>query len=201
MPLKDILKKKKKDGAHEEGLTTSAPTLSPDVPSFSFLRTTTTTQESIEPPSFPGDPTRPSPPPLLSPTQPSRGLSVRLRRHHSSAASPNAQNRQSRIPFGRNRASSSANIPENLPEIGGDGVARNEEDEAKWEKRATMLVTANMNIGIKSPPPTPGIQVTRDSVDNEALQQQEQPQRQSTETRSRSPSVANPTGDVRCPCL
>ena len=35
------------------------------------------------------------------------------------------------------------NVPQNLPEVGGDGVARNEEDEARWEKRATVLVEGN----------------------------------------------------------
>ena len=43
-----------------------------------------------------------------------------------------------RISFGRSRSTSSANLPENLPDV--EGVAQNEDDEAKWEKRATMMV-------------------------------------------------------------
>ncbi|KAF2634670.1 HCP-like protein [Massarina eburnea CBS 473.64] len=162
MTLKDILKKKEK--IKEEGATSQGPVLPPDVPAFSFFRTTTTTQEEIEPPSFPGDPTRQSAL-FLSPAP--RGLTGRFRRHSNvssaSRAPPGAEqhkqeNRLSqRMHFGRSRSSSSANIPENLPEITGDGVARSEEEEAKWERRATILVTSNS--ALKSGPPTPNTDV------------------------------------------
>jgi hypothetical protein len=53
-------------------------------------------------------------------------------------------------------------VPENLPEVGGDGVARTEEEEAKWEKRATVLVTegALNQAGGASRPTSPRVEVT-----------------------------------------
>ncbi|KAJ4372422.1 hypothetical protein N0V83_004196 [Neocucurbitaria cava] len=163
MTLKDLLKKK--DKIKDEGAAPAAskgPTLSPDVPEFQFYRTTTSTQETIEPPSFPGDPTRETP--HLSPE--SRGKFGRFRKHsNASSQGPvtgaedgKAKQHESlteRLHFGRTRSSSSANVPENLPEVGGDGVARTEEEEAKWEKRATVLVTE----GLKSAPSTPSQEI------------------------------------------
>lgn len=147
MTLKDLLKKKEK--IRDEGGFPPAPvgpTLSPDVPEFKFLRTTTTTQSIIEPPTHPLDPVRQ--PPLLSPGLP-QGKLGRFRRHsHASetalgAEDPNAKNeyRLSGL-FGRNRSSSSANIPENLPDVVA-GVARTEDEEAQWEKRATVMAKGN----------------------------------------------------------
>jgi hypothetical protein len=165
MPLKDLLKKK--DKIKDEGAAPTAqtgPTLSPDVPEFLFFRTTTSTQESIEPPSFPGDPTREQP--LLSPEP--RGAFGRFRKH-SNASSQGSHTGTSdgvakgleRLHFGRTRSGSSAHVPDNLPEVGGDGVARTEEEEAKWEKRATVLVTegALNHAGGASGPPTPRVEV------------------------------------------
>ncbi|CAN9305400.1 unnamed protein product [Alternaria alternata] len=134
MALKDLLKKK--DKIRDEGATPmspTGPTLSPDVPEFQFFRTTTSTQETIEPPSFPGDPTRDSP--LLSPTSRGKFGRFRSRSNASSQGSATGQHDNKlaeRLHFGRSRSSSSINVPENLPEVGGDGVARTEEEEAKW---------------------------------------------------------------------
>ncbi|KAK4962149.1 hypothetical protein LTR66_012801, partial [Elasticomyces elasticus] len=75
MTLKDLLKKKEKiksmDGDHFVRPPTSAPqSTGADPPEFTFLRTTTTTQEIIAPPSFPGD----TPPHSNTPTpRPSSG--------------------------------------------------------------------------------------------------------------------------------
>lgn len=158
MPLKDLLHHKRHKSKDEEPKE-KPPMLSPDVPEFTFMRTTTHTQETFEPPSFPGDPTRA---PLLSP-QP-RGLVGRLRRHsNASAGSAGAGSGSEhgsfaeRMHFGRGRSSSSVNLPANLPDVGGDGVARNEEDEARWEKRATVLVTSNS--ALRSGSTTPNIEV------------------------------------------
>lgn len=155
MTLKDLLKKKEKirdvSDAPEKG-----PTLSPDVPEFQFFRTTTTTRESIEPPNFPGDPTRQS---YLTPEVPRSSLKGRFRRH-SNAGQENDKSKSEgghKLHFGRNRSASSVNVPQNLPEVGGDGVARNEEDEARWEKRATVLVEANTLL--KSGGNTPSIEI------------------------------------------
>lgn len=46
------------------------------------------------------------------------------------------------------------NVPQNLPEIAGIGPAANDEDEAKWEKRATMLVEGNTVLKTPGSPPT-----------------------------------------------
>jgi hypothetical protein len=157
MTLKDLLHKKHKikdEGA--SGASEKPPTLSPDVPEFTFMRTTTHTQETFEPPSHPGDPTRPRGP-LLSPEP--RGLVGRLRRHsNASPTSPGPEQTSfaERMHFGRSRSSSSVNVPANLPEVGGDGVARNEEEEARWEKRATVLVTSN--AGLRSGNTTPNVE-------------------------------------------
>jgi hypothetical protein len=51
-------------------------------------------------------------------------------------------------------------VPENLPEVGGDGVARTEEEEANWEKRATVLVTEGALAGGASGPTSPRVEVT-----------------------------------------
>ncbi|KAF2118522.1 hypothetical protein BDV96DRAFT_570089 [Lophiotrema nucula] len=179
MPLKDLLKKKEKI-KEEGGAAPKGPTLSPDVPEFTFVRTTTTTQETVHPPSFPGDPIREQP--LLSPERKSFG---RFRRHSNASSQPGtgaedkakSEHRLTeRLHLGRQRSSSSVNVPENLPEVG-DGVAKTEEDEAKWEKRATML--AQGNVVIKSGSATPNIEAPNPLGGR----------------RSRSPSVSN-TGDV-----
>ncbi|KAJ4383064.1 hypothetical protein N0V86_002292 [Didymella sp. IMI 355093] len=169
MPLKDLLKKKDRirdegaSGAPEQG-----PTLSADVPEFQFFRTTTSTHEAIEPPSFPGDPTR-SEAPLLSPRD-TRGFGL-FRRHSNVSNTSSASGRASedgarprsgtlseRLHFSRSRSQSSVNVPDNLPDVGDAPVARNEEDEAKWEKRATMLVQGGP-LGQTSAPPTPTIEI------------------------------------------
>lgn len=194
MPLKDLLKKR--DKIANEGSTAMPsssdstgrtaplpPRLSPSVPEFHFIRTTTTTQETIEPPSFPGDPVRHEKP-LLSPTSHSR---FGLFRSKSSAgvqsptgtgagwqqsvpedqgpahASTNTHAKSKlaeRLHFGRGRPESSINVPDNLPEVGGDGVARTEEEEAKWESRATVLVTGGLALGPggSSQPGTPSFE-------------------------------------------
>ncbi|KAF1360551.1 HCP-like protein [Lizonia empirigonia] len=159
MPLKDLLKKK--DKIRDEGATSSeknGPTLSPDVPEFQFFRTTTSTHEAIEPPSFPGDPTR-SEAPLLSPKD-TRGFG-RFRRH--SNGRQRSGTLSERLHFGRTRSTSSVNVPDNLPDVGTAVVARNEEDEARWEKRATVLVQQGQlaqSMGGSSAPPTPTVEVT-----------------------------------------
>lgn len=183
MTLKDLLKKKEK--IKDEGgfpPASSGPALSPDVPEFTFMRTTTTTESIIEPPSFPGDPTRQ--PPLLSPEP--QGKLGRFRRHsHASESAPRLEDPSAKsehrlsgvLHFGRSRSSSSANVPQNLPEVG-EGVARTEDDEAKWEKRATLLAKGNTI----SQTTTPNYE-TADPM-------------QATDTRSKRVSVGNSSDEV-----
>ncbi|KAH8732962.1 hypothetical protein GQ44DRAFT_12420 [Phaeosphaeriaceae sp. PMI808] len=187
MTLKDLLKKK--DKIKGEGATPTgqgAPMLSPDVPEFQFFRTTTTTQETIEPPAFPGDPRREAP--LLSPNE-ARGTFGRFRRHSNASSSQGGSHADGaakgleRLHFGRNRSSSSANVPDNLPAVGGDGVARTEEEEASWERRATVLVTEGaLNAGT-STPTTPRVEVAAPLSPGGAGGKR---------GRSRSPSVTSP---------
>lgn len=191
MTLKDLLKKKEKirDESAISG-SRDGPTLSPDVPEFQFYRTTTTTQETIEPPSFPGDPTREAP--HLNPEP--RGKLGRFRRHshtssqdgaHTGAGAEGGKTHVAlaeRLHFGRTRSSSSANVPENLPEVGGDGVARTEEEEEKWEKRATVLVTKGaLNHGPNAP-----------TTPRHELGNPMSPDRQRPGMGSRAPSVTAP---------
>lgn len=204
MTLKDLLKKKDKVQAE-----TSAPPITTtgkeesrlevpgQTPEFTFLRTTTNTQEVIAPPVYPGD--------LSVPRQsaPSKRLSIfgkhakhakpagdavehktreadapakgypgdlpesqqsppnkrqSLFRKHSNAVDdetpelktlevrPKTERRLSdRLHLGgRSRSASSTNIPADLPEQQG-GVAKGEEEEAQWEKRATILAKSNPN--------------------------------------------------------
>lgn len=191
MTLKDLLKKKDKIGNESAAQPApSGPTLSPDVPQFTFMRTTTTTQEHIEPPSFPGDPTREQP--LLSPEPQKK--SGRFRRHSNAsqtsggedAGSHKAEKRLSeRLHLGRSRSSSSVNVPENLPAIE-VAVATNEDDEAKWEKRATML--ARGNTISRSGNTTPNTEI---------------PNPISPGGRSRSKTISDAGGDVcvDLPCI
>lgn len=164
MNLSHLLKKKDKirDGGASPTSSNGA-TLAPHAPEFTFLRTTTSTQETIEPPSFPGDPAR-EPSPLLSPEP--HGMFGRFRRHSNASANSHSgaedgkQKKGERVHFGRNRSSTSVNVPDNLPDVGGDGVARTAEDEEKWEKRATFLVTSGaLNMGT-SAPSSPGQETT-----------------------------------------
>jgi hypothetical protein len=153
------------------------------------MRTTTSTQETIEPPSFPGDPTRPAPllsPPLLSPKDARSGFG-RFRRHSNASSagshSGSEDKKSGRLHFGRTRSSTSVNVPDNLPDVGGDGVARNEEDEAQWEKRATVLVMNSALAQGSSAPPSPALEAPS-------------PTSPSRPGIARKPSVAAPADEV-----
>ncbi|KAI8940276.1 hypothetical protein NX059_003979 [Plenodomus lindquistii] len=188
MALKDLLKKK--DKISNGDTTASARTLSPSVPEFQFLRTTTSTQETIEPPTFPGDPPTRYDKPLLSPDPQSRFGMFRSKssagntqggggggwqtsrpevENESGNSNGNGNNNGTgsgkgklaeRLHFGRTRSASSINVPDNLPDVGGDGVARTEEEEASWERRATVLVTEGLahGAGGVNSPGTPGFE-------------------------------------------
>lgn len=148
--LKDLLKKKDKVHAESSSSSSTAQHLVPPEapPAFTFLRTTTNTQEVIIPPTYPGD--QPTPEQL-----PGKRLS-RFRRHSNTANAPPAGDHSDKLDTrpkserrlserlhlgSRNRAAStsSVNIPADLPEIQG------EEGEEVWEKRATLLAKSNPN--------------------------------------------------------
>ncbi|KAL9053972.1 MAG: hypothetical protein Q9162_004462 [Coniocarpon cinnabarinum] len=139
MPLRDLLKKK--EGIDAASTAAQPQTLSPPVPEFKFVRTTTNDQELIDPPSFPGD-DRPEQPTLSSnskssnkprrlsnllhrpkqPDSPGRSPSPSTPPLHPSLASPekpkNERRRSRGISIGRKRSSTlpSEHVPENLPD-------------------------------------------------------------------------------------
>ncbi|KAF2146727.1 uncharacterized protein K452DRAFT_294275 [Aplosporella prunicola CBS 121167] len=148
MTLKDLLKKKDKIKAESDAQPSSAPLSPPmpDVPSIQFMRTTTTSQESIAPPFFPGD-QRPTSQP--DENKKPKHLSIwRRPSYRGDTLSPDDRPKSARsekrlserLHLGQRSRSTSSTIelPQDLPDIQ-VSVARNPEDEAEWEKRATLL--------------------------------------------------------------
>jgi TPR repeat protein len=170
MGIKDKLLKKKDQGSqqHEQGGDRGSSQIS--TPEFTFMRTTTNTQEIITPPSYPGDKSAEASTSDPPPDGSSKRFS-RFRRHTSAAqekeqakanrisldADPSGAGKPSqklaeRLHLGRDRSAttSSVNIPQNLPEIEVSGPTQIEggdkdEKEARWEQRATMLAKTNPN--------------------------------------------------------
>ncbi len=122
---------------------TSLPTAPPASPEFTFMRTTTNTQELITPPSFASDS-------VSQPNKQSKRHSFSRLRSSSNASTasndqtPHSEKRLSARLHLRSRTSSSSSIhvPTNLPSIS-DGAEGAEEKEAQWEKRATILANVN----------------------------------------------------------
>lgn len=166
MTLKDLLKKKEKAGTEGEGVAPSgANQLDTPNSEFTFIRTTTDTEEVIAPPSFPGD----------TPAKKEKDRSSKrfsgFRRHSkaadSTASTSNShQDRASLESQGESRArhrlseklhlsrdrsasTSSVNVPQDLPEIEVQGASPTggnfdkDDREARWEKRATILAQSN----------------------------------------------------------
>jgi hypothetical protein len=158
MTLKDLLKKKDKvQGESSQADGPEEPLPAPEgVPQFTFLRTTSTSQEVIVPPSYPGDRE-------IRPKQEQNKRLSRFRRHTNAAVSPPDSRSTSgldarpelgrrlseRLHLGRTSraaSTSSVNIPDDLPNEPEGGAAKGEEEEAQWEKRATLLAKSNPNI-------------------------------------------------------
>lgn len=140
MTLKDRLKGREK---HKEAEKEVGPTDHPDSspPNFTFLRTTTHFQEQIQPPTYAGDAV-----PVPSSDGPRHPSPRRLSRFRSSS---NASSKSLNKTEGRlssilhirshsRESNTSINVPTGLPEIG-DGKAAAEDQEARWEERATIL--------------------------------------------------------------
>ena len=161
MTLKDLLRKKDRIKNDENTLQVpgekSPP---PQVPEFRFIRSTTTTQEIISPPTFPGD----APPkPEEKENRKSRfrkgsnasttsvpDHETNAKTEHRFSSRLNLRHRSRTLSSGSK--SHSDNVPEDLPEVDAT-AARSDEDQAKWEKRATLLAKGN---SISRPPSTPG---------------------------------------------
>ncbi len=139
MTLKDLLKKRDKIRGDVTPTHASPPSVPPE---FTFMRTTTNTQELITPPSFAGDAeSQPN-------KQTKRHSFSRLRSSSNVSTASNDHNlhsekRLSARLYLRSRTSSSSSIhvPTDLPSIS-DG-AEEAEKEAQWEKRATILANVN----------------------------------------------------------
>ncbi|KAK7418992.1 hypothetical protein QQZ08_011071 [Neonectria magnoliae] len=189
MGLRDFLKKKDELDHGEPADPATVGRL--NAPEFTFIRSDTTTQEVIHPPSF-----RPDDQSLLSPKEPSkarRSLDVfRSGRSRSASVSshgshnsnpPKEKDKEGRRLSHRLHLSkapeSSESVPANLPAI---VTPANPDDkdaaELQWEKRATML--ASQNDVARSRPETP---VSAERAARTGLGGQGQ------QPRKRSPSV------------
>jgi hypothetical protein len=131
MALKDLLKQRGKHKEEVEPIATDDASQK-----FTFLRTTTNTQELIQPPSYAGDASPESASQVH--TSPRR----RSRFRSSSNASNKSDKRLSSIlhirSHSRSSSANSINVPTNLPEIN-DGHVAAEDQEARWAERATIL--------------------------------------------------------------
>jgi len=194
MPFKDLLKRykgeeeEKSASASRSNHSYNAPTNAQqenkqpqqqdlDVPEFTFMRTTTSTQEIISPPSYPGDRTNNAntgAEDMNKKDSPKR--MSRFRRHsnvdkerdpsagagaagasslgRASAETPREEKRLSQRLHLRNRSRSgstassrSVNLPADLPDVSTMSVGGEEEN---WEKRATLLARGNPNAASSS---------------------------------------------------
>ena len=143
MTLKDLLRKRDKIREDVNPTHTIPHGSSPVPPEFTFLRTTTNTQELITPPSFAGDTI-----PQLNRQSKRHSLSrLRSSSNASFVSTDQTSHSEKRLSTrlhlrSRTSSSSSVHVPTNLPSIndGGEGV---DDKEAQWEKRATILASAN----------------------------------------------------------
>ncbi|KAI9894168.1 MAG: hypothetical protein M1814_004022 [Vezdaea aestivalis] len=186
MPLKDLLKKKDKVQDAKP-----LPTQHEAASDFTFMRTDTNTQQIFDPPTLGG--VAPSnPPPTTEEASPGKRKS-RLRAFSSASTSSVGKTEKSerrlseRLHFrshSRTTSSGSVNLPSDLPNIS-DGTANPTDDEtqANWEKRATLLAKTN---------PTGKQIVAQEAACPKSRGGTGLGQR----SRSRSPSVSDPGGDT-----
>jgi hypothetical protein len=170
MTLRDLLKKKDKVADSSDVIkdSTSTATTESDAPQFTFLRTTTHTQEQIEPPSFADER-------KLNPSKDKKSLRPSRYRKHSASSASTSSIRSDVLPndtsprdphnfdppqtkkherklserlhlHSRSRSASSQSsiVPSELPSIENDAVDIKDEDgQAQWEARATILAKSN----------------------------------------------------------
>ncbi|CAI7571719.1 unnamed protein product [Penicillium pancosmium] len=177
--LKNILHKRDSVSKDKSPIPTTSPEAiptSPPPPEITFLRSDTFGHEEITPPVYPdhqdhqqNQTTSKSDEPPSTPTTSSPRRSFQLFRRSSSARSlsnnnpssspsqpPRRERRLSNLLHldhrsrSNSRDSSSANIPQDLPQIE-DEQGDEREQEAQWEKRATVLVQKNPHFGPTSP--------------------------------------------------
>jgi hypothetical protein len=172
MPLKEIVQKRDKLRDHRHA-PTPEPSSALPVPEIRF----TTSQEAIDPhgngeadnPARPGSPEGGSSP---SPSRsrlslfhrsrsPSASTTSTSRSHthsHSPPARPRGERRLSQLlhldrggtssrSSSRSSLNANVNVPADLPQINNDGAVDEQDREAQWEKRATLLVQRNPRFG------------------------------------------------------
>lgn len=201
MTLRDLLKRKEKveeTPAFDSLQNPEVERLSyeHDPPEFTFLRTTTNTQEIISPPSHPEDTkeaqdgvTQIQPAVQPDASTSSRSPS-RLRRSFIRHREPKdtsegstdtkiSRSLSERLHLKSRRESTSNN--DNAAYIVEGDIARDQEGEAQWEKRATILAENNPLID--------------QSIVNHRHSTLYASQGEKSDRRSRSPSISNPEGD------
>ena len=151
MTLKDIIKKKEKIKERVTPSLVSPYQLDPIANEFTFFRSDTNTKELISPPSFTNEIAEPTPHKnehrLSSHFSRLRSSSNASTQSAQSTNSPKSAKRLSqRLHLNRSRtpSSSSVNVPTDLPHIE-DVAVQDEEKEAQWEERATILAKGNPN--------------------------------------------------------
>jgi len=154
MPLRDMLKKK--DKRADTSVHDLRPDSSSSQPEFTFLRTTTYSEEVITPPTYPDNSSH-----LTEDTRRrfsklgfgSRPRATSGASNNSAPASRDGDSSRKRLSqrLHLKREVVSANVPSDLPAI--EGSADGEQAERQWEKRATIL--ARSNGMIRSRPGSP----------------------------------------------
>ncbi|KKK25834.1 hypothetical protein ARAM_000494 [Aspergillus rambellii] len=149
MPLRDIIHKK-------DRLNPTIPDAQGNrVPEITFIRSDTTTHEVVIPPTHPDDEYHLDSPRPSSSSSHRRSLNPFSRSRSPSEpqgpASPTRLRGERRLSHllhldRRGSSASSVNIPLDLPQITSD-KSDEQEREAQWEKRATVLVQRNPQFG------------------------------------------------------
>ncbi|GKZ95425.1 hypothetical protein AnigIFM63604_000582 [Aspergillus niger] len=199
MPLREILHKKDAlNNTADHYASNAVPTTSGrNVPQITFIRTDTTSQEVIRPPVFDGDADHPDDRYLEPvPPSPSHRISLnpfrrsRAPSESSGANSPTRPRGERRLTHllhldrsgSRNSSSSSVNVPSDLPQIDCDR-GDEQEREAQWEKRATVLAQRSPQAGASCLSPTSPTGFGLDGA----------PSRSRSSSRSR---INDPEGDI-----
>lgn len=174
MPFRELLKKKEKI----EGQTDYAQPLQPETlappPAFKIVRSDTHTEELLDPPSC--SPSDDQPREAQSPPSPQRSIG-RFRSSSRSGdvdGSPKREHRRLSAKLhlhrdkSRSSSASSANLPSNLPDIHDaySDKGDQEEKEARWEQRATILASASKSPATAANSGAPAAQMSQLSLNS-----------------------------------
>ncbi|KAI9709316.1 MAG: hypothetical protein M1820_003436 [Bogoriella megaspora] len=176
MTLKDLLKKKDRLRGNNDAPEAGLRPPESETPEFTFLRTTTNTQEQIEPPSFPDEnkltpdearhskfssrfrkssnPTAPSTAATNANVRPDIQPNDSKPRDPNNFQPPETKGHERKFSerlhlrsHSRSRSASSVNsvnVPDDLPAIENEAVdVKDEDGQARWEARATILAKSN----------------------------------------------------------